>query len=99
MKQCQIFILNQGKTELAAELTLHDDNTITGEARNNHPNVLTSVLEDQAIYGRGGDISERTEDPAGWFNALPYQYRGTYFWAEINPNDQHHETRVRSAGN
>lgn len=80
---CELRITKQafGPDELAGQIILHDDGTITGEPADRL--AVQEVLDGKCFLDGGRRFVTRHSDPVRWFEALPLNYRGTYFRAEI----------------
>lgn len=70
------------KSTVVGTITLSDDGKITGVPIPGEENTMKGVLS-EPNFGADGNLHFIDKDPVGWFEALPNQYHGTYFWARI----------------
>ena len=80
MRKCEI-VFQTDDYHSTGFITL-DGTKLGMEPAKGYEPVLREVLSDHNV-ALGGKIVYPDKDPVAWFEALPYQYHGTYMWARM----------------
>ena len=78
----QFFTLTKDGRKLLGTLTLRPEKVIRSEPEPGGDHAIDSVMAGP-VFLPDGTLLTREEDPEKWFNPLPYEFHGTYFWAEF----------------
>jgi hypothetical protein len=77
--QCEILISKRNGQLVAGTLSL-DGGNVVAHANPGFETLMQNVMNSPVIHGKR---FMREDDPEGWFNALPYQYNGSYMRARM----------------
>jgi hypothetical protein len=77
--KCEILISKRHGQVVAGTVSL-DGGNIVAHANAGFETLMQNVMNSSVIHG---ERFTRKDDPEGWFNALPYEYNGSYVRARM----------------
>lgn len=81
-KTVQFLELTKDGPRPLGTLTLTPENLIKAEPELGGDQALKTVMAEPVTFPDGTQV-KREEDPEKWFNRLPFEYHGSYFWARF----------------